>query len=65
MDGNDSNDENEVSTRVTKNEIREGCSENISKFDPSLNLITALRKGIGSCNKHSIANYVSYENLSL
>ena len=59
-----SNDENEVNAKITENEIREDRSENISKFDPSLNLPIALRKGTRSCNKQSIANYVSYENLS-
>ncbi|TYK30567.1 reverse transcriptase [Cucumis melo var. makuwa] len=60
-----SNDENEASGRVAKNEIREDPSENIRKFDLSLNLPIALRKGTKSYTKHSITNYVSYENLSL
>ncbi|KAA0031718.1 Beta-galactosidase [Cucumis melo var. makuwa] len=36
----------------------------LDKYDPSLNLPIALRKGTRSCTKHSISNYVSYENLS-
>ena len=64
LDGKGNNDENEVSARVIKNEIREDRLENIIKFDPSLNLPIALRKGTRSCNKHSITNYVSYEKLS-
>ena len=53
LNGKGSNDENEVSVRITENEIREDCLENISKFDPSLNLLIALRKGTRFCNKHS------------
>ncbi|KAA0056171.1 ty3-gypsy retrotransposon protein [Cucumis melo var. makuwa] len=37
---------------------------NISKYDPSLDLSIALRKGTRSCTNHSISNYGSYENLS-
>ncbi|KAA0050927.1 reverse transcriptase [Cucumis melo var. makuwa] len=59
-----SNDKNEVSARATKNEIREDRSENISKFDSSLNLPIALKKGTRSWTKHFIANYISYDNLS-
>ncbi|KAL4033413.1 hypothetical protein IC575_006500 [Cucumis melo] len=36
----------------------------LDKYDPSLDLPIALRKGTRSCIKHSISNYVSYENLS-
>ena len=64
LDGNGSNDENEVSARVTENEIREDRSENISKYDSSLGMPIALPKGTRSCTKHTIANYISYESLS-
>ena len=50
------NDENEVSARVTENEIREDRSENMSKNDPSLDLPIILRKDTRSCTKNSIAN---------
>ncbi|KAA0032805.1 Copia protein [Cucumis melo var. makuwa] len=46
LDGNGSNDENEVSARVTENEIREDRSENISKYDSSLGMPIALPKGL-------------------
>jgi len=64
LDGKGSNDENEVSARVTQNSIREDRSENLSQLDPSLYLPIALRKGTRFCTKHFIANYLSYENLS-
>ena len=65
LDAKGSNDENKVIARVTKNKIREGRLETISKYDMSLDLPIVLRKGTRSCTKHSIANYVSYESLSL
>ncbi|KAA0060513.1 reverse transcriptase [Cucumis melo var. makuwa] len=64
VDGESSNDENEVNARVIKNKIREDRSKNISKYGSSLALPMALRKDTWSCIKHIIANYVSYENLS-
>ena len=64
LNGNGSNDENDVIAIITRNEIRKDRPENISKFDTSLNLPIASRKGTRSYNKHSITNYVSYENLS-
>ncbi|TYK23199.1 Retrovirus-related Pol polyprotein from transposon TNT 1-94 [Cucumis melo var. makuwa] len=63
-DGRGSDDGNEVSAKVTKNGTREDCLENISKYDPSLDLPIAQRKGTKSCTKHSTTNYVSYKNLS-
>ena len=56
--------ENEVVVEHTENEIKSNYSENISRYDPSLDLPTALRKSTTSCTKHSISNYLSYENLS-
>ena len=63
-DGKGSDGGNEVIAKVTENETREDRSENINKYDPTLDLSIALRKGTRSCTKHSIANYVSYKNLS-
>ena len=48
----------------TENEIKSNHSRNSSTYDPSIDLPIALRKGTRSCTKHSICNYVSYENLS-
>ena len=55
---------NEVTEKVTKNNTGEDYLENISKYDPSIDLSIALRKGTKSCIKHSIVNFVSYKNLS-
>ena len=44
--------------------MRDDRSKNINKYDPFLNLPIALRKGSRSCTKHSIDNYICYENLS-
>ncbi|TYK24356.1 putative mitochondrial protein [Cucumis melo var. makuwa] len=43
LDGKGSNVENKGSARVTKSKIREDCSENINKYDPSLDLLIAVR----------------------
>ena len=52
-----------MTEKVTKNNTREDDHlENISKYDPSLDL--APRKGTRSYTKHFIANFVSYKNLS-
>ena len=48
----------------SESETKSDHSRNIIKYDPSLELPIALRKGTRSCTKHSISNYVSYENLS-
>ena len=57
-------DKNKVIEKSTKNETKQDRSENISKYDPSLDLPIALRKGTRSCTNTSISNYVLYENIS-
>ena len=59
-----SNGENEVIEKVMENNTRKDCLENITRYDPSLDLSIALRKGTKSCTKHNIDNFVSYKNLS-
>ena len=64
LDGEGRIDENEVVVDHTENETKSNYFENTIKYDPSRDLPIALRKGTRSCTKHSISNYVSYENLS-
>ena len=45
-------------------EIKQDHSSNFDEYDPSLDIPIVLRKGIKSCTKHSVCNYVSYKNLS-
>ena len=45
-------------------EAKQDHSGNFDGHDPSLDIPIALRKGFRSCTKHSIYNYVFYENLS-
>ncbi|KAL4038503.1 hypothetical protein IC575_002124 [Cucumis melo] len=59
-----SGDENEVIIKTSNNEAEQGHTGKLDKHAPSLDLPIALRKGTRSCTKHSISNYVSYENLS-
>ncbi|KAL0534391.1 hypothetical protein IC582_028682 [Cucumis melo] len=59
-----SGDETKVRTETNNNEAEQGHTGKLDKYDPSLDLPIALRKGTRSCTKHSISNYVSYENLS-
>ena len=63
-DREDTIDENEVIAESTHNETKQDHLENIRKYDSSIDLPIVLRKGTRSCTKHSISNYVSYENLS-
>ena len=60
MEENDSGDETEVGTETSNNEVEQGHIRKIDKYNPSLDLPIALRKGTKSCTKHSISNYVSY-----
>ena len=53
-----------MTEKVMKNNTREDHLENINKYDPSLDLPIAMRKGTRSCTKHSIVNFVSHKNLS-
>ncbi|KAL0554267.1 hypothetical protein IC582_008184 [Cucumis melo] len=59
-----SGDETEVRIETSNNEAKQGHTGKLDKYDPSLDLPIALRKGTRSCTKHSISNYVSYKNLS-
>ncbi|TYK26805.1 reverse transcriptase [Cucumis melo var. makuwa] len=49
---------------TSNDEAEQGHTRKHDEYDPSLDLPIALRKGTRSCTKHSISNYVSYENLS-
>ncbi|TYK16799.1 reverse transcriptase [Cucumis melo var. makuwa] len=60
-----SGDETEVRIETSNNEVEQGHIGKLDKYDPSLDLPIALRKGTRSYTKHSISNYMSYENLSL
>ena len=51
--------------KTSNNEVEQGHTGKLDKYDPSLDLPISLRKGSRSCTEHSISNYVSYENLSL
>ena len=55
-------DENEAIVEHTENKTKSDHSRNTNKYNPSLNLPIALRKGTMSYTKHSISNYVSYES---
>ncbi|KAL4021901.1 hypothetical protein IC575_020727 [Cucumis melo] len=57
-------DETKARTETSNNEAEQGHTGKLDKYDPSLDLPIALRKGTRSCTKHSISNNVSYENLS-
>ena len=56
-------DENEVVGELTENKTKLNHSRNTSKYDTSLDLSIALRKGRWSCTKYSMSKYVSYEYL--
>ena len=45
--------------RIIENEVVAEHTENSSRYDSSLDLPIARRKGTRSCTKHSICNYVS------
>ncbi|TYK16819.1 reverse transcriptase [Cucumis melo var. makuwa] len=64
MEEKNSGDETEVRTETSNNEAAKAHTGKLDKYDPSLDLPIALRKGTRSCTKHSISNYVSYKNLS-
>ncbi|KAL0533227.1 hypothetical protein IC582_030443 [Cucumis melo] len=57
-------DETEVRIETSNNEAEQGYTRKLDEYDPSLHIPIALRKGIRSCTKHPICNYVSYDNLS-
>ncbi|KAL4021200.1 hypothetical protein IC575_019992 [Cucumis melo] len=64
MEEKNRGDETEVKIETSNDEAEQGHTRKHDEYDPSLDLPIALRKGIRSCTKHSISNYVSYENLS-
>ncbi|KAL0555968.1 hypothetical protein IC582_004471 [Cucumis melo] len=59
-----SGNEIEVGTETSNNEAEQGHTWKLNEYDPSLDIPIALRKGTGSCTKHPIFNYVSYDNFS-
>ncbi|TYK05444.1 reverse transcriptase [Cucumis melo var. makuwa] len=55
----------EIMAEAAGNEAKRDHLDNLDEYDSSLDIpIVALRKGTRSCTKHSICDYVSYENLS-
>ncbi|KAA0054163.1 Cysteine-rich RLK (RECEPTOR-like protein kinase) 8 [Cucumis melo var. makuwa] len=64
MEEKNHSDETEVRIETSNDEAEQGHTRKHDEYDPSLDLPIALRKGTRSCTKHSISNYVSYENLS-
>ena len=65
MRENDNVDEIEIKAEIGGNEAEQGHSGNLDEYDPSLDILIALRKGIRSYMKHPICNYISYDSLSL
>ena len=57
-------DEIEVMAKTTGDEAKPNHSGNLDENDSSLEILIVLRKGIRSCTKHFIYNYVSYHILS-
>ncbi|KAA0040720.1 Retrovirus-related Pol polyprotein from transposon TNT 1-94 [Cucumis melo var. makuwa] len=64
MEEKNHGDETEVRIETSNDEAEQGHTRKHDEYDSSLDLPIALRKGTRSCTKHSISNYVSYENLS-
>ncbi|KAA0025138.1 Retrovirus-related Pol polyprotein from transposon TNT 1-94 [Cucumis melo var. makuwa] len=64
MEEKNHGDKTEVRIETSNDEAEQGHTRKHDEYDPSLDLPIALRKGTRSCTKHSISNYVSYENLS-
>ena len=59
-DREDKIEENKVVAEFIENETKLDHPGYISKCVPPLDFPIALRKGIRSCTKHSISNYVSF-----
>ena len=60
-----SGDETEVRAGTSNNKAEQDHIGNLNEYDPSLDIPIAMREGFRSCTyKHSICNYVSYDNLS-
>ncbi|XP_031739031.1 uncharacterized protein LOC116402809 [Cucumis sativus] len=57
------NSGDEIETETDNNETEQGHTE-FDEYDPSLDILIAMRKGTWSCTKHPMCNYVSYDNLS-
>ncbi|KAL0561520.1 hypothetical protein IC582_001950 [Cucumis melo] len=64
MEEKNRNDETEVRIETSNKEVEQGHTRKLDEYDPSLDILIALRKGTRSCTKHPICNYVSYDNLS-
>ncbi|KAA0061289.1 hypothetical protein E5676_scaffold39G00350 [Cucumis melo var. makuwa] len=64
MEEKNRGDDTEVRIETSNDEAAQGHTRKRDKYDPPFDLPIALRKGTRSCTKHSISNYVSYENLS-
>ncbi|KAL0553456.1 hypothetical protein IC582_007351 [Cucumis melo] len=64
MEEKNHGDETEVRIETNNDVAEQGHRRKHDEYDPSLNLPISLKKGTRSCTKHSISNYVSYENLS-
>ncbi|KAA0066242.1 Beta-galactosidase [Cucumis melo var. makuwa] len=64
MEEKNRGNETEVRIETSNDEAEQGHTRKHNEYDLSLDLPIALGKGTRSCTKHSISNYVSYENLS-
>ncbi|KAL0541008.1 hypothetical protein IC582_021035 [Cucumis melo] len=64
MEEKNRDNETKVIIETSNDEAEQGHTRKLDEYDPSLDIPTALRKGTRSCTKHSICNYVSYDNLS-
>ena len=57
-------DKTEDRAETSSSEVKEGHTGKLDEYDPSLDILIALRKDTRSCTKHPICNYISYNNLS-
>ncbi|KAA0059998.1 putative polyprotein [Cucumis melo var. makuwa] len=64
MEEKNRDDETEIRIKTSNDEAEQGHTRKLDEYDPALDIPIALRKGTRSCTKHSICNYVSYDNLS-
>ncbi|KAL4010603.1 hypothetical protein IC575_030105 [Cucumis melo] len=64
MEEKNCDDETEVRIETSNDEAEQSHTRKLDEYDPSLDILIALRKGTRSCTKHPICNYVSYDNLS-
>ena len=59
-----SGDKTEDRAETNNNKVEQGHTRKIDEYDPSLDILVALRKGTKFCTKYLICNYVSYDNLT-